>query len=107
MNLTLESVESLKSRIFVDKDEALVSDLYNALCELEERIRADKKPLNMKAYDLHMEIMKMESWCYGDTECGWCAVRGMCDAAQKLRDAIEKYDDEQKKKKEQEKAKNV
>ena len=96
MDITLDSIGKLKSRVFGTVDDQLQQDLYDALCALEEKIKAEQRPILDKAYDLHMEIMAKNSWCYGDNDCPFCEVKGMCDAAKKLRTEIEAYDQRKK-----------
>ena len=91
MDITLDSIDGLKSRIYGTMDDQLQTDLYEALCALEEKVKAEQRPIIEKAYDLHMEIMAKNSWCYGDHDCPYCEVKGMCDAAKKLRTEIEAY----------------
>ena len=92
MDITLDSIDGLKSRIYGTMGDQLQTDLYEALCALEKKVKAEQRPIIEKAYDLHMEIMAKNSLCYGDHDCPYCEVKGMCDAAQKLRDEIEAYD---------------
>lgn len=96
MDLTQANIDALKSRIFGTVDDQLQQDLYDALCSLEEKVKAEQRPIIEKAYDLHMEIMAKNAWCYGEHDCQYCGVKGMCDAAQKLRDEIESYDKRKK-----------